>query len=425
MNKYKKIVFVLVFFALSLGTVVVYQHLNKSRTAKDFEIVYTNDGFVPQDIVITKKDRVIFKNNSDRPFWPASDPHPLHSIYPQFDPKRPIESGESWAFIFPKTGEWKFHDHLFPVNRGIVNVLDPKDVKDPAMALKRDEVEKLIEKKGVENAYKHLKTIYDPATAAAHSTFHLFGEVLYQKFSVNGIEYCDGFAGFGCYHGHFIKAVAEKGVEIAIELDKVCLAKFGEKGLGCPHGIGHGLLEYFGHGKITEALEICKKLTWKGPLFGCSGGVFMENNFPTVFEKDGARRVSTREAHGNLFQPCIDAPVGYKQACYFEQASWWNDVLKRDSQKIGNFCNSLKDQSENESCLLGAGNSIAEISEYNANEVAQYCKSVPGNKSIALCRAGAAWAFFANPAKREISKTLCQGLGNFEDLCLSKMMIVK
>ncbi len=95
-------------------------------------VTYTNDGFSPESVTIKKGEVVRFVNESSRPFWPASDPHPIHTLYPEkaasdclgstFDACKPIPSGESWEFTFNKIGEWSYHNHLSAGDIGFVVV---------------------------------------------------------------------------------------------------------------------------------------------------------------------------------------------------------------------------------------------------------------------------------------------------------------
>ncbi len=85
-------------------------------------ITITNEGFSPDELSITKCTLVRFENKSSTERWPASDMHPTHGIYPEFDPKQPVASGSSWSFTFTKPGTWKFHDHLFPKQVGKITV---------------------------------------------------------------------------------------------------------------------------------------------------------------------------------------------------------------------------------------------------------------------------------------------------------------
>ena len=82
----------------------------------------TNNGFEPSEFEVRAGDIVQWVNDDAVERWPASDMHPTHGIYPEFDPQYPIPPGESWSFRFEKEGRWKFHDHLKPLFHGIVYV---------------------------------------------------------------------------------------------------------------------------------------------------------------------------------------------------------------------------------------------------------------------------------------------------------------
>jgi len=83
---------------------------------------YNGVNFTPQVTNIKVGDIVVFKNQSSGPFWPASNPHPIHTDYPQFDAKSPIVAGGKYQFKFEKVGNWGFHDHLNPSATGIIQV---------------------------------------------------------------------------------------------------------------------------------------------------------------------------------------------------------------------------------------------------------------------------------------------------------------
>jgi hypothetical protein len=81
-----------------------------------------DEGFKPDTIEIKRYTQVMFKNNGTADHWPASNLHPTHGIYPEFDPQVGIEPGKEWSFVFDKIGRWKFHDHLFPLVHGEIVV---------------------------------------------------------------------------------------------------------------------------------------------------------------------------------------------------------------------------------------------------------------------------------------------------------------
>lgn len=75
-------------------------------------VTYSDQGFSPQVIEITQGGSVTFKNESSRDVWVASNDHPTHLLYPEFDAKKGYTPGSEYTFTFDKVGTWKYHDHL-------------------------------------------------------------------------------------------------------------------------------------------------------------------------------------------------------------------------------------------------------------------------------------------------------------------------
>lgn len=100
------------------------------------EVIYTDSGFSPKELNVTKGTTVIFKNESSSNFWPASAMHPTHIVYPGsdikkcgtseenniFDACKGILPGGSYSFIFDEIGKWGYHDHLRASNFGSIVV---------------------------------------------------------------------------------------------------------------------------------------------------------------------------------------------------------------------------------------------------------------------------------------------------------------
>jgi plastocyanin len=87
-------------------------------------VTLTEDGFVPSQLSIRVGDTVAFKTSNNDLFWPASNLHPSHGIYPEFDPLGPVQPTHVWSFTFDKAGEWKYHDHLAPYYTGVITVTE-------------------------------------------------------------------------------------------------------------------------------------------------------------------------------------------------------------------------------------------------------------------------------------------------------------
>ncbi len=89
---------------------------------KTYTIDYSSSCYSPANQTIKQGDTIKFTNSSNKNMWPASDNHPSHTIYPEFDPDTSITPGSSWSFTFTKTGSWDYHDHNKPGCTGTITV---------------------------------------------------------------------------------------------------------------------------------------------------------------------------------------------------------------------------------------------------------------------------------------------------------------
>lgn len=111
--------------SLFVGFYILQPHRSNiidRRNSLDVSIILTDKGFEPRDVRISKGTRVSFRTDRTEPFWPASDAHPTHSIYPEFDAKKPVSVSSTWSFVFQKVGAWGYHDHLRSYFNGTIYV---------------------------------------------------------------------------------------------------------------------------------------------------------------------------------------------------------------------------------------------------------------------------------------------------------------
>ncbi len=87
-----------------------------------WEVGFDGEQFTPKSVNIKVNDWVFFKNKSSVDFWPASNPHPTHTGYSDFDAGKKIAAGATFKFQFTKAGSWGYHDHLNPSIGGTVVV---------------------------------------------------------------------------------------------------------------------------------------------------------------------------------------------------------------------------------------------------------------------------------------------------------------
>ncbi len=94
----------------------------EDEAIETLEVVYTEDGFEPETITVSEGDTVTWENRSEVPMWVASDAHPAHTDYPEFDAGEGFAPGGSYSFTFDRTGNWGYHDHLSSFRTGTVVV---------------------------------------------------------------------------------------------------------------------------------------------------------------------------------------------------------------------------------------------------------------------------------------------------------------
>lgn len=87
------------------------KNVAQAPSAKN-QVVYTENGFSPSTLNVNVGDSVTFVNQSSRGMWVASNPHPTHTDLPGFDAMKSIPQGSSYTYIFQKTGNWGYHNHL-------------------------------------------------------------------------------------------------------------------------------------------------------------------------------------------------------------------------------------------------------------------------------------------------------------------------
>ena len=85
-------------------------------------VLYQSSGFGATEIRLKAGDMLTFTNQSGSLMWVASEEHPEHDDYPEFDAKRGYPKDESYTFTFRKVGTWRYHNHLNPSHTGTVIV---------------------------------------------------------------------------------------------------------------------------------------------------------------------------------------------------------------------------------------------------------------------------------------------------------------
>ncbi|MFZ2522235.1 MAG: cupredoxin domain-containing protein [Minisyncoccia bacterium] len=327
------VIIVLVFFLFSKNN-------EKTNEIKNYSIVLNKDGFSPNELTINQGDTVVFTTSLNKDFWPASDLHPTHGVYSDFDPKKPIKSSESWSFKFDKAGKWGFHDHLNDLSIGFIVVSGESknsgSCEDDSEKLKcwQKELNSTLENKGLPETFDLLSELYssEPLFASeCHSFAHEIGKFAYKQFSKGRdfeLNSKTSYCGYGFYHG-FMESMLQSTGDIK-EAKYFCryvgekLAKDTTDGEGaCYHGIGHGSVDgseerFWGNPEkmIESGMSLCLKVsegdTSKyGKLYRCVTGAY---NAIEILSHDPKYKLSKFEK--DPFSFCTTQIDEYKEGCY-------------------------------------------------------------------------------------------------------------
>ncbi len=301
---------ILVCVAIFATTFIVSKLTAETEIPSSVVVTQTNTGFSPQEVLIKKGGSVTFRNASDKPFWPASDSHPDHTRYPEFDPKKPILPGEEWVFIFDQAGPWRYHDHLAHEVRGKVLVEgEQSEIIKPCLERTADlvvraecwevEVVKIIKTKGLGPAFEAVRGFYKTNPEFrdnCHYVMHAFGNAaypLYEKGKVGVINEPEiSWCNYGFYHGFIESMSLTKGKGNYGDIFQYCEKLGGSEFLTgylayaarveCIHPIGYSILgsldeSLWGDGEqmVVSGLRICEDIfnndtdrRW------CSSGIF-------------------------------------------------------------------------------------------------------------------------------------------------------
>ncbi len=243
----------------------------------EHEIEFDGAGFIPNRLEIMVNDHVIFVNRSGDFVRPASNIHPTHEIYPDFDAKEGIEPSESWSFVFDRPGEWYFPNHLRPSQGGLV-VVQGGDVSTASgrtelvapekfdfeplsgftlaevhsILLDDDYLAQVIRTFGPAAVVDELSRSSEQLGIDGHQRAHYLGRLAYNEFGPSAFSLSSHECMSGSLHGATEAMLHERGTtDVSGDVNSIC---GGAKGRffrhQCIHGIGHGLL-----GQLTICIK--------------------------------------------------------------------------------------------------------------------------------------------------------------------------
>lgn len=83
-------------------------------------IIYNGNSFSPNILKIKTGTEVVFKNNSLHPISLGGDAKFKDNCYSGFETKNKLMQGQTFSFIFQKTGTWIYSQTLNPEEKGVI-----------------------------------------------------------------------------------------------------------------------------------------------------------------------------------------------------------------------------------------------------------------------------------------------------------------
>ncbi|MBI4992021.1 MAG: cupredoxin domain-containing protein [Candidatus Harrisonbacteria bacterium] len=90
-------------------------------SAQRITVTYENNAFNPPEVKIKVGDTVIFDNQHSVAIRVSSDPHPIHTSFPELESDT-LEPGNTYQLTFTKPGTVNYHNHLNPKAGGKIIV---------------------------------------------------------------------------------------------------------------------------------------------------------------------------------------------------------------------------------------------------------------------------------------------------------------
>ena len=406
--------FVATFFAFASGASA---HEGEDGSAV---VHVTDEGFEPRSVEVGAGDTVVFENVGEEAHWPASDDHPTHEVYPEFDPKGPIEPDAEWSFTFDRPGKWEYHDHMNPYLTGEIAVTGGggaetegsasrsgelseeryKEIEEEITALAREEDPRVA----LERLRQEIKT-NDALSRSCHPLVHDIGHAAYEKYGDFGeaMKYQDEVCNSGYLHG-IIESRFEESDDVFADMKTMCdpYPQGSYLGWQCYHGLGHGAMFYTAN-DLPRSLEMCDGFESAFGRVNCANGVFMEN-----FNADQKLHLSDYLKERDPFYPCAEQAHRHKADCYLYAPTYFLSLERGGYAAALEWCKGAEAGFESW-CAYGVGTQAMKENLNDPELVESVCMNGDPEQT-APCIEGMAGLYINHHGSLEPARDLCARL---------------
>ncbi|MEM7253519.1 MAG: cupredoxin domain-containing protein [Pseudomonadota bacterium] len=401
---------------------------------ESIDIVYVGGTFSPPQVELERGAEVVFSNSSDRPVWPASNIHPTHDIYPEFDPKAPIPPGGEWRFVPDRSGAWRFHNHLAADEGGMIVVLgaspDAVHTEDVDPGTVRFETPRAMTSTGVRGLFDDDGLLaesiqrYGPAATVhwlsqferqlgrdCHERAHELGRMAYGLYGAGAFALSGHECQSGSYHGAIEAMFRERGTDrLEANVKKVCAYASNQfYRHNCVHGVGHGLMAWTNY-ELPEALALCDQLETQRDAASCFSGVFMEN---VIGGLSGQMGHFSNYLSDDPHYPCNALPSRYLKACYGYQTTRMIRLFRGDFAKLSDACDASP-KSVHSHCFYSMGRDIETTLGARSVSSILACSHTASKPNQIQCLLGVAQNAFWDASGADDASHVCRTLIDLE-----------
>ena len=358
---------------------------------------------MPNRLDVVQGQVVRFVNRSNKWMWIASNIHPTHEIYPEFDAEKPILPGGDWFFTFDEVGFWRYHNHMATGKAGIVVVAGEMtravtplviapletDFQEPEILFTSEYLDlfrsdstlrRWIEDYGPAATVEALSEAQSFIDVDCHQRAHDLGRYAYDLYGAYAFALASHECQAGSLHGSTEALIRDRGTA-NLQADVAALCSNTPNSFfrhQCIHGVGHGLMAWTSY-ELYDALLLCDHLESNFDRESCYSGVFMEN---IVGGLSGTMGHFTEYLSEDPHYPCNALDARYVSPCYYYQTSRMIELYERDFQKLANGCSEAPSYAHR-NCFLSMGRDVGQETRGNPAASIEICGyiQVPANHS--------------------------------------------
>jgi len=404
-----------------------------TKVQTDFQVTYTNEGFIPKRLEVPLGSRILFINESDTSMWVGSDPHPTHTDHSAFDAQQGYTKGEVYQFTFDLSGTFGFHNHTRSLDRGFITVLDDTIANTQSLNKttvsqqpQRDALMALFDPYDTNSIYTIIDTIQaDPTLSInCHDIAHDLGQKSYELYGFSEamtfnnpnhvkhplVQYiCAG----GYMHG-ILEALSLHKPEFLQTPDVICETVPDADKPSCYHGIGHVFMLANQRDAETSIAD-CRKVQEPSSVYRCFEGVRMEQFWGNT-EHIGSSTLGWDTE--DPLASCVNAQTDEKPTCFLYSTFGYLRIHPKDYTGAVTLCTQdYLEQSDTNFCLKGLG--ITMMSKFKGQHLegsTVYVSLLPEEERRAFYQGVLHYALLSGVTKTELENT-CMLFGTDALLC--------